>query len=97
MSQRPISIAAAIVLVGVTITPVSAAAAESDLGKTATAFVDAYVSGDWPRVASHLTQGKLYVYGSDLAEFTSDLAGFKAMFDNDQKVWVRRRPLGRHV
>ena len=65
----------------------SAAKGHPDLEKAANAFMDAYVAGDWKRVESLLTRGKLYVYGSDLSEFSSDRAGFKAIFDNDQALW----------
>jgi hypothetical protein len=68
--------------------------AETSIEKTATRFMDAYVAGDWMSVERHLTTGNLYVYGSDLSEFSRDRAGFKAMFENDQKLWRRAARLG---
>jgi hypothetical protein len=67
--------------------PANTDSAETSVEKTAIKFMDAYVAGNWKSVEQHLTSGNLYVYGSDLSEFSSDRAGFKAMFDNDQKLW----------
>jgi ketosteroid isomerase-like protein len=64
-----------------------AAGRDTELNRTANDFMDAYVAGDWHGVAAHLTRGVLYVYGSDLAEFSTDVSGFKAMFDHDQALW----------
>ncbi len=53
----------------------------------ADAFVDAYASGNWDAVKSHLSRDYLFVYGSDVSEFSDSIAAFKTMFDNDQKLW----------
>ena len=67
---------------------------KDELTKTAIAFMDAYVSGNWSGVVSHLTAGELTIYGSDSSEFSTSREAFKTMFDNDQKLWQGQAHFG---
>lgn len=73
----------------------SSAPVGDDVGAVAMAFSDAYVAGDWTTVESYLADETLDVYGSDLAEFARTRSSFRAMFDNDQKLWRGGARLGK--
>lgn len=64
----------------------AASAASPTVVEEANAFMEAYASGNWEAVKSHLSE-HVFIYGSDISEFAESAEGFKTIFDNDQKLW----------
>jgi hypothetical protein len=85
MVREGLILAAAIC--AVTASATDAAPAKPSLLTEANAFLDAYVSGNWPAVESALSHKSFSVYGSDVSEFATTMPELKAEFDADQKLW----------
>lgn len=61
-------------------------AAEADLQQTVASFLASYAKGDKAAVEAQVDPA-VHIYGSDVAEAYSGLAGFDRMFNEDVQLW----------
>lgn len=64
----------------------AAGAGEPDLRQTVTSFLQSYAKGDRAAVEGQIDPA-IHIYGSDVAESYSGIAGFDRIFESDTKLW----------